>query len=730
MTDKTTQNRIVLTLLCTVILVLAARFVLADDPDGYEPANTLPWPVLHQDTDQPRHAVWSSFCEYQNLWGPPWFHSGFDIRGVYRDKIIVVDAGNVWMVANLEQCNEGETEGSKCRLYVVSTDRRYIYYYSHLFLGPETDLTSTARAKIEKASAQVVGGSHYTINDGTDVANGDILAFMANFGGWNHHHFGIIDADENYDMLNPLTAFSYVPIDDESPTIESLELYQAGTPETSSPVLVTPQGSCNVVSGNLDIVAKMEDTFYTTNPAPVDLTGGATSTGIYEARYIVRPVTSATPAIDKVWYRFDRAPLSCAGELRGNDCPSTVTESQFFAASISRFSGAAHWGESYASVLYSNALSNSNYSGSEIYAHILTNSWGVDGSWNTALQADGLYQVSVEASDLAGNKAAMSRFVYVHNDSTPFDSNLVTPDAYTRDNVQDIGDIPSTLGGRPFWTSPDIVVVPQGASTPPVNSDFAGNAQVNAGWTYDVYIRIHNDRCVQVEEVKAKVYSANPAMILVTGDWNEITGGNFVGDASNPNGVDVPAGSAVLLGPLAWTPTAAEASSNNGHRCMLAYITSSDDPYTTLPDEVKDNDNIAQRNMQVEGLTAFSIYNPEPSEADIEVIINCGSMPMDNPRTMVRLSVEYHPTLANAWSGVPGTTLTHDTANNKLHLDIRLCNLTLPAATLPGYTRLPASVKLALPPSVEGTFHVHFSEHVNGALRGGMSFKVENYIIK
>lgn len=730
MNNKTAQNRIILTLLCSALLILTARFTAADDPDGYEPANTLPWPVLHQVSNQPRRAVWSSFCEYQNRWGLPWFHSGFDIRGVYRDKVIVVDAGNVWIVANLEQCNQGPTEGNSCRLYVISTDRRYIYYYSHLFLGPETDSTSTARAEIENASPQVVGASQYTINDDTDVASGEILAFMANFSGWNHIHFGIIDANENYDMLNPLTAFSFVPIDDESPTIESLEFYQAGTPETSSPVLVTPQGACHVVSGDLDIVANMEDTFYTTNPAPPDLTGGETSTGIYEARYIVRPVTSATPAIDKVWYRFDRAPLSCAGELRGNDCSSTVTEPQFFAASISRTSGAAHWGESYASVLYSNVLSDSDYDGGETYAHILTNSWGVNGSWNTALQADGLYQVSVETSDLAGNKAARSRFVYVHNDSSPFNPNLVTPDAYVRDNAQDIGDIPSTLGGRPFWTSPDIVVLPQGAAAPPVSSDYAGNAQVNAGWAYDVYIRIHNDRCVQVENVKAKVYSANPALIIDQTQWNPITSGNFVGDAANPNGVTVPAGGTVLLGPLSWTPTIAEAASNNGHRCMLAYITSNDDPYTTLPDVVKDNDNIAQRNMQVEGLTAFSIYNPEPDFAAVELIFNCGSMPMHDPDTVVRLSVEYHPALASAWADVPGTKLTHDTVNNKLHLDIYFCNLTLPAVTLPGYTRLPASVELALPSTVDGTFHVHFSEHVNGTLRGGMSFQVSNYIVK
>lgn len=714
-----------------MLTIFTGSVARAADPDGYEPANTLLWPLLNQANNEPRQAVWSSFGEYQYYGSTKWFHSGFDIRGVYKDRVRVVAPGNVWMVANLTQCNEGATENNGCRLYVVSPDHRYIYYYSHLFLGPSTDLTSTARAKIENASPQIVGSTSYAINPGTDVAAGDTLAFIADFGSnWDHLHFGVIDANENYDMLNPFTAFADVPIDDEAPTIASLEFYQAGTPETNSPVLVSPSGACHVVSGNLDIVAEMEDTFFTTNPAPPDLTGGATSLGLYEARYIIRRTNSAAPAIDKVWYRFDRAPLSCAGELRGNDCATTTTQTDFFLSSISLPEGAAHWGANYASVLYSNELSDPTYYANEIYAHILTNSWGVDGSWDTAGMSDGLYQVSVEASDIAGNKAAMSRFVYVYNSATPFDASLVTPDAYVRDNTQDIGDIPSTLGGKPFWESPDIVVVPQGSAAPALNSDYAGNAQVQEGWTYDVYIRIHNDRCVDIDKVKAKVYSANPAMIIDSNEWNTITGGNFVGDAAHPNGVTVPAGGAALLGPLTWTPTNSEANSNNGHRCMLAYITSDDDHYYTLPDVVADNDNIAQRNMQVEGLTAFSLYNPEPASADIQLVFNCGTMPLPHPNAYVRLSVEYHPALASGWANVPGTLLTHDAINNKLVLEIRQCNVAMPGVTLPAYTRLPASVKITLPPDANGTFQVHFSEKVNGTTRGGMSFQATQVIIE
>jgi hypothetical protein len=714
------------TTVASMLLLIGTSIITSvSADDGYQPPNTLIWPLRNQNDDQPRPAVWNSFGEYQNYLGStPWLHSGFDSRGVYGDRVRVVDDGNVWMVANLEQCNAGPTEGSECRIYVLSRDERYIYYYSHLYLGPETDYTSTARAQIEKASTR--GAASHAVKPDTEIYEGDTLAFIADFDpDWDHLHFGIIAAQENYDMVNPLTALSNLPIDDEPPTIDSLAFYLAGTPESSFPQAVKPQGACDVISGNLDIVAVMQDTFYTTNPAPADLTGGVPSTGVYEARYLIRPATSASPEVNETWYRFDRAPLSCAGSLRGTSCPSSVTLEQFFSASIEHSSntGGARWGESYASILYSNTLSNSTFNKGETYAHILTNSWGIDGSWDTAAGADGLYQVSVEAGDHAGNLAARSRFVYVHNSATPFDQDIVQPDSYVRDNTSDIGALPSTLGGLPFWTSPDIIILRQGSPVPPIDSDFAGTAQVTYGTPYDVYVRVHNDRCNTNTGVSTKVYSANPSMIIDQNQWVELTGGSFVGS------VDVPAGGKALLGPFTWIPTEAEAIPNAGHRCMLAYITSAEDSHAVFPDVVKDNNNIAQRNLQV-GLTSFSIYNPELKEAWIEIGFDCNDLPIHERGTIARLNVDYHPLLADGWTNVPGTILDHDQNGNRLRLDLKVCRIKMPAVNLPAQIRLPASVDLAVGSTTEGTFVVDFSEHVNGEQRGGMSFSVTNVIVE
>ena len=56
-----------------------------------------------------------------------------------------------------------------------------------------------------------------------------------------------------------------------------------------------------------------------------------------------------------------------------------------------------------------------------------------------------------------------------------------------------------------------------------------------------------------------QVFSADPAAINT--NWQSITApdGQFVGDGANPEGVSVPAGSAVLVGPFPWIPTAEEA---------------------------------------------------------------------------------------------------------------------------------------------------------------------------
>ncbi len=85
-------------------------------------------------------------------------------------------------------------------------------------------------------------------------------------------------------------------------------------------------------------------------------------------------------------------------------------------------------------------MSSSEYwvPGGEQYYHILTNTGGVEGSWNTAELPNGRYHITVEVSDFAGNEAARSMFVTVRQPGTTLD--LTQPgygDVYMKDRAND-----------------------------------------------------------------------------------------------------------------------------------------------------------------------------------------------------------------------------------------------------------------------------------------------------
>jgi hypothetical protein len=277
----------------------------------------------------------------------------------------------------------------------------------------------------------------------------------------------------------------------------------------------------------------------------------------------------------------------------------------------------------------------------------------------------------------------------------------------------DVGAIPSTLGGHDFWTSPDIFVVPAG--TPVGIGDTPPDVLLEAETPYDVYVRVHNHGCLDLTGLGVRVYSANPAMILDSSAWVNITPpGTFV----PPGGVSVARGAPVLLGPFPWTPTAEEAISNLGHRCMLAAIDAPGDPLGTAG--VPDNNNFAQRNLQF-GLTSFSYGNPGANSAAFETDLACNGFPLSAPGAKLALRVAYHPAIHLAWSGAEGATITLD--GNSLLVTFNRCNVRLPKVTLPGKTLLPASFDAILPGHPPGAYTVDLGVSSGGQSLGGMSFR-------
>jgi hypothetical protein len=126
---------------------------------------------------------------------------------------------------------------------------------------------------------------------------------------------------------------------------------------------------------------------------------------------------------------------------------------------------------------------------------------------------------------------------------------------FIKDNGADTGAVPSDGNGFPFWESPDLFLVPWGA-TVDVNAA-ASCAAITPGQDYALYVRVNNDfGCDLVTGVKARVNLADPAMLSQDWDNGQVTGGDYWGmqdGGPNDHGITVNAGARALIGPFKWT---------------------------------------------------------------------------------------------------------------------------------------------------------------------------------
>jgi hypothetical protein len=714
----------------------------ADAPDcqtapPLKPGDLKIWPLHERDSkDQPgetRSALMNDFGEFQYFGDYPYLHTGTDIRGLWDgtvnkgDLVLAVATGDVWAVPAFtgDTC----TSENDCRVYIKSPDRRHIYYYAHL--NVRTDADSAVRARLEEAAM------HDPANDlpvgSNQVTAGQILAGLGSFdgGGHTHLHFSIFDVCENYDGLNPLAllpapSFQGKPYyDTTKPTIGPIHFVrQDGVTEVTA-------GTCKQpLSGVVDLVVEAKDAYH-------DLTAGSPpfastdSNGIYKAIYRIRRTPGGMPLHDGTWYEFDRMPLRCRGKLRGISCAdpdpvnATLLDQNDFIKNEANLDGdgAADLGLTFSDVLFNNVSgspfqSDSSYDATETYFHTLTHEWGLPdnpGSWDTASMPDGLYQVSAEVSDQAGNKAAQSRFVLVKNGmSNP----TGTGDLVMRDNLSDNGAVPSSLGNTPFWISPDIKVLDANAADPTLADPIWNSSQdvnVAVGLTYKVWLRVQNSGCETIHDVHAKVAWADPAMIQST--WQAID--------NEKGGFDLAPGEAKIVGPYLWTP------SENGHRCLLAISRSTEDPpivsnFGVILDgwggTVASDSDISQLNVQIGKSSKFQLNAPPGAEERARLRFECNDFPIDEERSIAALVTDYDPALEASWQGLPLTTLTRE--DRSLVLRFNACRVTVPLTALTHGKALNASMRLLVGPGPAATYRVDLAEDLGATTAGGMSFTV------
>lgn len=722
----------------------AAAWSLDASAQGYPQPHSLQWPLYESKvvngtqvggpgSTNPRPAVGNVVGEYQSFSGQTYLHSGTDIRGVMGDPVFVMRSGNVWFRANFSENSQDCISAINCRLYVKGDDG-YIYYYSHLRLdksAPEFD--TKLAAAIIAANARDPSQGTYPVQPGTEVTAGQRLTSIADFGGWNHLHFGMVDSNDGYRVIDPLTALSQAPsgaaaaftiVDDERPTVASLRFVTDGASQTE----VVPSGDCRQISGKLDIAAQMRDSFYSRGPAPTGISGGYASIAVSSASYAVRHARTGETVQQGNWANFTRFPI-CGGSDPA--CPQSLSEAQFVTNSINANEGALTPGLDYTKRLYWDAESCSIYTNDgaadatwspgsgtcniERFIHLLTNNISTDSAWDTSTMLTGRYEVTAEAVDAAGNRAARSTFVTVDNGG----GLSSTGDAYVRDNARDLGNLPSTAGNMPFWVSPDIVVAVEN-SPAPTNPDTASQVRIVANQTYDVYVFVHNDTCVDLPGVRVEVFSANPALIQRESDWVHVTNG-YEGAPGSSTGLPVPQLDVTRMGPYKWTPTDAEASQNNGHRCMLARIDAPLDPIQKDVEHVADDNNIAQLNLQIDS-TSFKFVG---DDAGAGLNFDCGNFPVGESGAQVTLMLDagsYADTLVNGWNGTLGAkAIKYD---SKVFVDFSLCSVHLPGLSVPSNTLLPGEVEMVLPSGYFGTFTVTLSETINNVEQGGQAFSL------
>lgn len=682
------------------------------------------WPLYVDEsgmTGEPRPAIWGGTGEYQNFGAPIYMHPGSDIRGSLGDPAIIpVNSSVLRTFVFQDDCVDAAA--ASCRVWFQAEDEggRFLWYVSHIYIG-QAPQPGNLDVNTEVRQALLDAGS-----PSATVSRGEQLAVLGNFSGWHHLHIGVFDSQNNYALLYAPDFFEQNPagestqslliVDDEAPSIVALDFVNAGSSIGAGSAVVP--GACgDEVSGNVDIVAEMFDTFYTQGPFATFTNKNTLNpdTNVRSARYSIRDTGTGTVVQEATWFDHAPTPLVCGSTTTANCIlpGTTPTIGEFLdrMAAGTSSPGAPDAGLQFVTTLYDPA-STSSYSttNGERYFHTMTNAGGVDGSWNTT-GLSGRYQVTVEAFDFEGHGAAMSRFVYVAPNTTADPPQPGLRDVFLRDRLGDNGAVPSNAGGEPWWESPDLFIVPAG--TPVDVNSGAIQTLVTANTPYDVYVRVHNQSCLPVNDVRVQVLSADPSAINTS--FTPITpDGVWVGDPDDPTDDDVAPGTAALIGPFPWTPTPAEAS-GDGHRCLIASITSDADP---LAPENRLNapefNNVTQRNLRVDSCN-FQVTNATGTDGSLELRLVTDAAVESSD--VAELRMPYLQAAVDAWSGTLGVSLVTD--GTELVVRMQLRDLTLPAFQLPAGVTLTLNLSLSISSS-ESRF-VRLEPTFNGVAEAGFS---------
>jgi hypothetical protein len=288
-----------------------------------------------------------------------------------------------------------------------------------------------------------------------------------------------------------------------------------------------------------------------------------------------------------------------------------------------------------------------------------------------------------------------------------------------KDHEGDVGQIPSNLGGEPWWASNDIIIVAAGSARPDCITPARGIPLV-ANESYDVYVRAHNTGCQAMESIRAAVYAATPGTMMT--DLHAISDdGVYSGGSDGPQTAQP--GDCAIIGKFPWTPTQAElGGADDGHRCLLAAITSDLDPGPAVDPSAwvpAEHDNVTQRNIQVSSLEYF-IRNATSAAASSELVLDMGAFPAGTSGASFKFFVDDpNAELDPIWQGTPGVVISRDGSN--VVVDVQAGIVTLPAFPMPAVSARASRVEFTLPFD-SGPYRVVLTHRLDGVDVGGMIF--------
>jgi hypothetical protein len=495
------------------------------------------WPVQPATQEHPIANNIGDFWVY--LDGKPYQHPGLDILATPHTEpeapyAVVTVAGTIHHVNKEDQTgwlNEVQIDG----------DDGTRYLYAHLAYGT------------------FVGAFDAANWSGARVKVGDEIAKIYS---WNcqysHLHYELQDFQGNFleppvKYLNPLTDIQPNP-DGFPPQVAEIHFANrqlARWTEFTPPSVTTmvPPPACTVVKGEVDIVAGLIDRDDAGEP-PTTLNAG--NVGVYDLRWRVCPkATPNCPAWNDT-HRFDDMPLSWirAGNSdtfrQFSSTPNLVTTADQCSTTV-----------------------NDTY-------RIATDK--IAAAWITSAQPDGSYSVSIEATDIAGNKTTRTALACVQNNPQACATDLMI-----RDGEDDNGGTP--YYGFPFFESPDIKVNPatpfEGtiretrANTVEVTVRNTGSCRLPAGSTYQV--------CLAWSLPSPYIPFPLPAWQTLPCQTETVTSSNWApGEARTTT--------------FNWQPTAG--SVPKGHACLVAWSNVTGDPVQPTSSVILDN-NRAQKNISI-----------------------------------------------------------------------------------------------------------------------------------